>query len=119
SKCALFAPSLTPAAGNRTLSCTSPRGTAMKSKLSAALGTALLSAVIIPGAPAIADNITTHQWFNATFEGVGSSVSGPGGIQMVNVSAVRRGYRKHHHRTHHDVIHDHYDTTRVPRGYRW
>ena len=56
----------------------------MKSKLCAALGTALLSAVIIPAAPAIADNITTHQWFNAGFGGVGSSVSGPGGLQMVN-----------------------------------
>jgi hypothetical protein len=56
----------------------------MKSKLSAALGTALLSAVVIPGAPAIGDNITTHQWFDAQFGGVGSSVSGPGGVPMVN-----------------------------------
>jgi hypothetical protein len=56
----------------------------MKSKLSAALGTALLSAVIIPGAPAIADNITTHQWYDAQFGGVGSSVSGPGGVALVN-----------------------------------
>jgi hypothetical protein len=56
----------------------------MKSKLSAVLGTVLLSAVIIPGAPAIADNITIHQWFDATFGGVGSSVSGPGGAPMVN-----------------------------------
>jgi hypothetical protein len=48
------------------------------------LGTVLLSVVIIPGAPAIADNITLHQWFDALFGGVGSSVSGPGGVPMVN-----------------------------------
>jgi hypothetical protein len=59
----------------------------MKSKLSAVLGTVLLSAVIIPGAPAIADNITLNQWFEGQFGGVGSSVFGPapGGVTpMVN-----------------------------------
>jgi hypothetical protein len=55
----------------------------MKSKLSAALGTVLLAA-IIPVAPAIADNVTTHQWFGAAFEGVGSSVFGSSGAMMVN-----------------------------------
>jgi hypothetical protein len=48
------------------------------------LGAVLLSAVIIPGAPAIADNITLNQWFDGLFGGVGSSVSGPGGVPMVN-----------------------------------
>jgi hypothetical protein len=41
------------------------------------LGTVLLSTVLIPGASsAIADNITTHQWYGALFEGVGSSIIG-------------------------------------------
>jgi hypothetical protein len=50
----------------------------MKSKLNAVLGTVLLSAVIVPGAPAIADNITLNQWFGGQFGGVGSSVLGAG-----------------------------------------
>jgi hypothetical protein len=45
---------------------------------------AFVGALGIPGAPAIADNITLHQWFDALFGGVGSSVSGPGGVAMVN-----------------------------------
>jgi hypothetical protein len=49
-----------------------------------ARATVLLSAVIIPGPPAIADNITLSQWFDAQFGGVGSSISGPGGEPMVN-----------------------------------
>jgi hypothetical protein len=75
----------------------------MRLKLSAVLGAVLFSAVSVPGAPAIADNgavlpsapivpgappsadnITTHQWYDALFGGAGSSVSGPGGIPMVN-----------------------------------
>ena len=40
---------------------------------------ALASALALPEAPAIADNITVHQWYDSHFGGVGSLISGPGG----------------------------------------
>jgi hypothetical protein len=55
----------------------------MKNIRSAMIGTVLLSAVIIPGGRAMADDLTTDQWYHGLFFGVGSSV-GPGGAAMVN-----------------------------------
>jgi hypothetical protein len=45
---------------------------------------ALIGVCLVGTTPAIADNITLDQWFDAVFGGVGSSVSGPGGVPMVN-----------------------------------
>jgi hypothetical protein len=56
----------------------------MKNLRSAMNGTVLLSAVIITGAPAMAADLTTHQWYHGLFFGVGSSV-GPGGAAMVDM----------------------------------